>query len=400
MRKLLKALFICLTVCMLALSVIACNSGDLSSKEPGAHYGTKDDVKTLKYYVAEEGVDTFTLADDVDEIKSGAFKGNESLKKIVISSSDVKIGAGAFAEMVNLEEIVLPFAGEKAVAYNNAKNFGYIFGTEEYDEGVMITQKYNAQAEGEATYYIPQSLKKVSIIPSEDYSLSDYAFNGANVLTEVVLGDKVNKIGDYAFSNCYGIRKLEIPASVTEIGDYAFVGCNGLNGTAGVSEEDCLVFKGTSLAKIGDYAFAGTRLSQITLPEGVTELGEFVFASLTDGLTVTSKSMVKKVVLPASLKVVSNYAFFKATDLEEVIIGRSLEEIRIGAFMGCTSLKVVALTEGGVEGVIWLPNTLQKVYAHAFAELGENSLAVSLGSENTVFDATWNLNSVNVVIPA
>lgn len=368
MKRILKAILICLTITCFVFAMTACDNGNSSSaKTPGAHYGTKGDVKILKSYVQEEGVTTFTVPDDVDEIKNNAFADNNTIKKIVITSMDIEIGAGAFAKMKALEEIELSFVGAKVGAVNQAKTFAYIFGTESYDEGVAVTQAYNASSET-ATYYIPKTLKKVTVNPAEDYSLSNYAFNGLGVLTDIVLGDKVVEIGDGAFENCYGLTKLVIPANVTKIGDSAFVGCTGIRGSLGTDEsKDSLVFKGTSVAKIGDKAFFGTRLETVVLPEGVEEIGEFAFASTTD-ITSTKSNDLKEITLPNSLKVIGSYAFLKCANLETVVIGTGVEQISVGAFEYCTALDCTITLGVNVE-----------VWPHAFANLGDSALIISGG---------------------
>ncbi|KAK8846462.1 hypothetical protein M9Y10_020484 [Tritrichomonas musculus] len=58
-------------------------------------------------------------------------------------------------------------------------------------------------------------------------------------------------------------------------------------------------------------------------------------------------SELTKIVIPSFIKKVGNYAFFNCTKLTEVIFeGPSLlEEIGIGAFSGCASLKIILIPE-------------------------------------------------------
>lgn len=391
MKKFLTAILVCLTACCLALSVTACGDGSSSStRKPGPNYRTVDGEKILNAYVPEDGVDTFTVAQDVKKIKKDAFKDNASIKKIVITSNVTEIGAGAFAKMKSLEEIVLPFVGGSADAVNEEKVFGYVFGTDAYDEGVAVTQNYGTASE---TYYIPATLTKVTVNTAENYKLPAYAFNGIGYLTEVNLTGSVTEIGAHAFEGCYGLTKFEVPSSVTKIGDSAFVGCNRLTGKAGTSKDGSFVFAaGTALKEIGEKVFAGTRLTDITVPEGVEKIGKYAFASDVSGLTVNAESKLEKITLPSTLEKINDYAFFKCVNLTTVVYGSGLKSIGVGAFGYCEKLNVVSDTATSETRFIKIADGI-KVYAGAFEFVGnEAEYTLSVGSEVTLVDG-WNNGS-------
>lgn len=337
MKKILKALLICLAITCFVCVAACGGTGSSSEKTPGAHYGTKGDEYILKSYVAESGVDTFVVDEKVTQIKKNAFADNNSIKKIVIKSMDVEIGAGAFANMKALEEIEISFVGATADAVNAKKTFAYIFGTESYDEGKAVTQTYNVSDET-ATYYVPKTLKKVTVNSSDEYELPAYAFNGMSNLTEIVLGEKVTSIGNNAFENCSALTKFVVPAAVKKIGDSAFVGCTGLRGGLGSNKDtDSFVFEGTNVTEIGDKAFYQTRLVTVVIPEGVKTIGEYCFASATE-VSETKTSSVATVTLPDTLEEIGAYAFLKCTELTTVNFGTGLKNINVGAFAYCEAL--------------------------------------------------------------
>lgn len=76
------------------------------------------------------------------------------------------------------------------------------------------------------------------------------------------------------------MKGFKLPAAVEKIGAHAFEGCNRIN------DENKFVFAETEskLTEIGDYAFAGARFTELTVPEGVTKIGEGAFASVTTAL--------------------------------------------------------------------------------------------------------------------
>ena len=79
-------------------------------------------------------------------------------------------------------------------------------------------------------------------------------------------------------SNCTGLTTVTIPDGVTSIGDYAFSSCSGLTS---VTIPD-------SVTSIGYEAFAYcTGLTSVTIPDSVTSIGQIAFVKCGEGFTVT-----------------------------------------------------------------------------------------------------------------
>lgn len=170
------------------------------------------ELQTLTINEYDDGEKTLP----VKEIESGAFSNQVIFNKIVIGSNVEKIGLGCFAGCVNLEELTLPFVGESVDAVNSAKTLGCLFGSTEIDGASAATVYHNSSAS--TTYYIPDSLKKVTVTGDV---LSEYAFNGTAV-KEVILSGAIDKIGEGAFANMTAIGKITVPATVKTIGKRAF----------------------------------------------------------------------------------------------------------------------------------------------------------------------------------
>lgn len=395
MKKIVKAalLAFCLTALVCGAAACAQNEGD--PKQPGFHYyTTQSGEKVLSDYVPEEGVTSLTIAEDVDKIQAGAFSGNGTVREIVVGPNVTEIAPGAFAGMQALESITLPFTGEKADAVNAAKTFGYIFGTEEYDGGVAVTQSYGS---GSATYYLPETLKNVTISGSNDYVLPNYAFYSMSNLDAVTLTGDIVSIGDYAFYDCYYLTNFSVPASVESIGAQAFVNCNRLNHTASVGADlsvkgNVSFASGSALTTIGEYAFAGTKLTSIDL-SGLTNLtkiqrGAFagsIVSEETDGTVTTLDSKLETVKLPATVTVIESKTFYECNNLVTVICSDALTEIRGDAFAGCDKLRIVknasyaaADPTDAQEGVIVLPSSVTKVRAGAFVNIGNGKITYTL----------------------
>jgi len=132
---------------------------------------------------------------------------------VIIPTCVKKIDKDAFCNSCNLEEITIP--------------------------GSVTTIGEDAFGRTPSDGSLKKVLLNCPIISSD-------LFDGAP-LEEVILGDRVNKIGDRTFANCKNLTSVTIPCNVIEIGDSAFCGC------ANVKKVD--LGKCDKLESIGSFAF-------------------------------------------------------------------------------------------------------------------------------------------------
>lgn len=279
----------------------------------------------------------------IGRIKAGSFNGNSSLTEIIVPDTVVEIDSGAFNGMEKLEKITLPFvgAGAKADAFDgetgksedkitdSERNFGYVFGTEEYTAGCSVSQSYGS---GDAvTYYIPNSLTEVTIAPAAEYSIPMYAFYGCAQLYTVNLSDKVVAIGEKAFYNCDRLVSLNMTASVKNIYASAFEGCTVLKDYDG-EKGTGLNFNGCSLVKVGEKAFYKTALKNVEL--SIEEIGTSAFAeSSIESLTLTN------------VKLICDNAFYKCENLATLNVTAAVDaKMYLSSFDGCKEELVSSLT--------------------------------------------------------
>lgn len=150
--------------------------------------------------------------------------------------------------------------------------------------------------------------------------------------TEIVIANRVTKIGCNAFSNYKDVTSIFIPASVTEIQNNAFEGCTSLTNLLVDSENTIFSSKNGVL-----FNKEQTRLilcpngmsGSYTIPDGVTEIESCAFKACTSLTSIT---------IPEGVTHIGSSAFFGCTRLKSVAISSSVVDINFNAFYNCTDM--------------------------------------------------------------
>ncbi|MBO5713887.1 MAG: leucine-rich repeat domain-containing protein [Clostridia bacterium] len=270
MKKFLSVLLIAVLSIMALFTMVGCGDTPDNTGSKGISC-IKEDGKYVVYKYVDDGTNVAEL--DIDKavkakygdtaevvrIKEGAFDGNSTLTAVIVPNTVTKIDAGAFKNMKSLKDITLPFVGSNvnADAYEGQtisedkavdaeRLFGYIFGTEEYTGGAKITQSYNTVDGISMVYYVPMTLRTITVAPKENYEIPMYAFSGLTLVTKIDLTDKVTGIGERAFYNANCFSELKLPVSIANIYKGAFENFSTLSKIdfAGTSTQWTAVVKG------------------------------------------------------------------------------------------------------------------------------------------------------------
>ena len=314
-------------------TVIDWGDGTINNDTLSHEYTTVGNYTCYIYGITNIGISAFqncrrltsvTIPDSVTSIGVSAFKNCTALTSITIPDSVTSVGEGAFNGCSSLESITIPFVGgsKKTATDTYQYPFGYIFGTSQYTGGTATIQQYygsSTSSTTSSTYYIPSSLKSVTVTGGE---ILYGAFYNCTALTSIIIPNSVTNIGDDAFFNCNALASVTIPDSVISIGSSAFYYCSGLTS----------VIIGNGVTNIGSSAFFNcSGLTRITIPGSVTTIGVRAFQSC---------GSLKSVIIDNGVKYIYSYAFYNCNKLVSITIPDSVIYIADYAFDGCSLLTI------------------------------------------------------------
>ena len=255
--------------------------------------------------------------DRVTSIGDGAFGGCSSLKSITIPDVVTEIGEYAFADCSSLTSITIP----ESVTYIG----GYAF--YRCSSLTSITIPNSVTSIEYSTFKDCRSLKSITI-PNSVTSIGHDAFEGCSSLTSITIPESVTSIGEDAFYGCSSLKSITIPESVTSIGDWTFSGCSSLKSVK-VSNK----YGYDYLKKLGvsDITFMISTLEEYEEAQklGVTKIVIDSKYASEDGLCLIDKGEL---------------ILFIGKDLTEYTIPESVTSIGEEAFYDCSSLKSVKVS--------------------------------------------------------
>lgn len=143
-------------------------------------------------------------------------------------------------------------------------------------------------------------------------------------------------------------------------------------------------------------AFDGfSNLQQVSLSEGITEIGQEAFYNCTNLSTIT---------LPSTLTIIKGDAFYNCTSLSNITIPSSVTNIGVGAFWACSGLTDLTISNGVIsigDGVfhrctnltsVTIPSSVTSIGMNAFIECTNltNITVNKAEADCTGFMSGWN----------
>ena len=257
------------------------------------------------------------------EITKDDFREYTALKTLVLPDTVTKIAEGAFYGCSSLSSVTLPFVGgvKNADETNESCLFGYVFGKSSYDKAIGITQTIQKSGNEKtfAQYYIPQTLKRVTILGG---NVRDGAFYNCKYLETVSLN--VRKVGEYAFTYCESLKTVEFTSELEEVGIQAFYMCKNISQVKVNAKEET-----KEEEKYDECVSAWCNVT----------FGNNYSNPLTYGKKwYVENEEIGTLVIPETVKEIKSYAFYNAESLKNLTLPATVTQIGTNAFYGCTGL--------------------------------------------------------------
>ena len=332
-----------------------------------------------------------TIGINVPNIGDYAFYNCENLATVVIGIAVENIGDYAFFNT----------ALSRVTAYNNLKTIGnYAFAS--CNNLTRVSLKSGIENIGVGAFKDDILLDTINL-PSSINNIGEYAFYNCSVLTNITIPQLVTSINDYTFAYCSQLANVTINGVLQYIGNYAFYRCSlsKFDFKEGLEEIGVCAFEynhltalvlPSSLCFIGEKAFNNNiELTNVSMPDSVSDVGAYALVNNAENLTITIRYNTGKIadrmlyntpaktiiieegiteigdyvfalnrnlttiIMPETLQIIGNYAFYDNRSYAELTLPKNV--VKIGDY---------AFARGYILKKLSLPDSVESIGASAF----------------------------------
>ncbi len=265
-----------------------------------------EDIADKAFYLCHY-VKNVTVAGNVKRVGAYAFNRASSIVSVNIGDSVTSIGEYAFFDCILLDVLHIGNGIKHIPEYMVSSSFVY-----------DVTLGNSVESIGYAAFASCTAITSIEL-PDTLKEIGDYAFYGCWALSDLTLPEGLESIGIGAFDSCTALSSLILPESVISFGDGAFRNMSDY------------VYN-----QYGDGKYIGTATNPYLVLVSVTFNGDsFTAADTTEYIMhrVFMDVMIREIVLPKTVKVIYDEAFYSCFTLETVYYGADAEsfgKIEIG----------------------------------------------------------------------
>ena len=276
--------------------------------------------------------------EQVVAIEDYAFENCRGITAVVVPDSITTIGTGAFKGCSNIKSMTLPFTGKSNDATAYEAVFGYIFGytTQQQEESSNPNKDFVNEPYGEVEgaicqytihnrtntlyewsrqsffYYVPTSIREVTITNQMD--IKDAAYNGCKYIEKITYIQTIDYFGTAAFQNCTSLLyfnsenkgEANLSGNANKIADYLLRNCSKIN----------IIKISNDASIIGEYAFENISVTEVVVPNSVTDIKQGAFYSC-DKLSKITLPFIGKNSDSIAYEAVFGYIFGYTTQQQE-----------------------------------------------------------------------------------
>lgn len=336
--KKIKAISLFLLSLLFFITLTACDNGEKSENDESS------DGTNYVYRLSENGEITITRYKSNEEIvkipatingrpvtaiAEKAFFRNVTAKEVIVPSGVTTIGVSAFEACPSLSKITIPktVTALGDMAFNGCSMLEKIdiesgSALKEIGKNAFSNCRLLKTAEYENTFYLPAGNIEHAILISVS----------STEITEAQIHPDTKIITANAFSKCSSLEEITIPENIEYIGDEAFYGCTKL---------DMIYFNAKNVHDLlpGSAVFQLAATTSVTMTMQVGPKVERIPAYLFD-------SAPRFTILrfdDGSICSGIGQGAFAGTDLKEVVIPASMRVIEDFAFSDCKWLQTVRI---------------------------------------------------------
>lgn len=306
------------------------------------------------YYIPST-LRTVNVAKDIF-IGANAFANCSNITAIHLPETVLSIGYAAFTGCGSLNALTLPFTGstkEWDIKTSNIRdNFGYVFGTASYTNGVQKNCYYgysynSSYSTSSSSCYLPYNLTEITILGD----VKTAAFYNLVHFTKITLSEHTKKIGGYAFYGCTGLTQFTIPENVEYIGYRSFYNCTNIS-TLNYNAKNC-----QNLTQYQTFDYVGSADTNVglslTIGKNVEKIPNYLFAS-----GDTSYNYLYNITFESgsALQEIGIYAFYYCGSYTSLTLPSNLKKIGESAFYYCQKLA----------GSLVIPDSVEEIGRNAF----------------------------------